>query len=73
MSTVGDTMSTPGEYQEYTRGLPCSVWGYHEYSWGCSVHWGDIISTLGNTKMHVGVIMSTRRGVQCTGEILRVH
>ena len=30
MSTVGDTMSTPGDVQ--------CTWGYHEYTRGCSVH-----------------------------------
>ena len=29
----GDTMSTPGAYQD-----ECG--GYHEYTGGCSVHWG---------------------------------
>ena len=74
-STLGDTMSTPGVYHD-----ECG--GYHEYTGGCSVHQGDIMSTLwcsvhrgvimstlGDTKMHVGVIMSTPGGVQYTGGI----
>ena len=32
MSTVGDTMSSPGDIMSTV---------------GCSVHWGDIIRTLG--------------------------
>ena len=42
-----------------------SVEGYHDYTGGCSLHRGDIMnapgmfSTLGDTKMHAGVIMST--------------
>ena len=68
MSTVrdvqytGDTMSTPGVYHG-----ECG--GYHEYSGGCSVHWGIIMSTLGDTKMHVEVIISTPEGIQYTGGI----
>ena len=37
--SVGDIMSTLGGVQ-YTR-------GYHEYTGGCSVHRGVIMSTLG--------------------------
>ena len=29
-------------------------WGYHEYIRGCSVHWGDTMSTSGDIMMHVG-------------------
>ena len=32
-STLGDTMSTLGDSM-------MSVGGYHEYTGGCSVHWG---------------------------------
>ena len=27
--------------------------GYHEYTGGCSVHWGDIMSTSGDVQ-HIG-------------------
>ena len=39
MSTLGDTMSTPGGVQ-FTM-------GYHEYTGEYSVHWGDTMSTPG--------------------------
>ena len=39
MMSVGDIMSTLGGVQ-YTG-------GYHEYTRGCSVHWGIIMSTPG--------------------------
>ena len=48
-STLGDYMSTVGQYHEYTR--------------GCSVHQGDIMSMAGAT-------MSTPGGVQYTGDIM---
>ena len=42
------------------------MWGSLEYRGGCSVPWGDIMSTAGVTlstvediMMHVGVILST--------------
>ena len=41
MSTLGDTMSTSG--------------GYHEYTRGCSVHWGDIMSTSGDIQYIRGI------------------
>ena len=28
--------------------------GYHEHTAGCSVHWGDIMSTSGNIMINVG-------------------
>ena len=32
--------------------------GYHEYVGGCSVHWGDIMSTSGDVRyIHRGDIM----------------
>ena len=46
LSTVEDTMSTPGDvqytggYHEYTRAYQDECGGYHEYSDGCSVHRG---------------------------------
>ena len=60
-----------------------SVGGYHEYTGGCSVHWVDIMSTLGSVqyiggyheytegipRCMWGVIMSTPGGVQYTGGI----
>ena len=53
-------MSTPGV-------IMSTVEGYHEYNGGCSVHRGDIMSTLGLTMMSVGDIMSTLGDVQYTG------
>ena len=55
-------MSTPGDYHEYTGGIPeDACGGYHEYTggvqytgripsvhWGCSVHRRDTMSTLGH-------------------------
>ena len=38
MSTSGDIMSTSGIY--------------HEYISGCSIHRGDIMSTLGDVPIH---------------------
>ena len=49
--SVGDIMSTLGDVQ-YSRVYHDECRGYHEYTGGCSVHQED-------TKMHVGVIMST--------------
>ena len=31
-----------------------TVGGYHEYTGGCSVHWGDIMSTLVDIVINVG-------------------
>ena len=58
-----------------------NVGGYLEYRGGCSVPWGDIMSTVGgyleyrggcsvpwgDIMMHVGDIMSTVEGVQYRG------
>ena len=44
-------MSTLGDIQ-YTG-------GHHEYTGLTMMSVGDIMSTLGDTKMHVGVIIST--------------
>ena len=41
------------------------VGGYHEYIGGCSVHWGDTMSTLGD-------IMSTSGDVQYIGVFNRI-
>ena len=72
MSTLG-VFSTPESYHEYTGGYQDACGGYHEYTGGVQytrglswVHWWD-------TKMHVGVIMSTLGGVQYTGRIPWVH
>ena len=57
------------------------MWGYLEYRGGCSVPWGDIMSTVGgyleyrggcsvpwgDIMMHVRDIMSTVEGVQYRG------
>ena len=69
-----------GGYLEY-RGVFSTVGGYHDkcgwissVPWGCSVLWGDImstveviLSTVGDIMMHVGDIMSTVEGVQYHG------
>ena len=66
MSTVGDTISTPGGYHEYSKRIP----------W---VHWrvlstlGDIMSTLGTYHDECGGIISTAGGVQYTGGLSWVH
>ena len=49
MMSVRDIMSTLGAF---------STPGYHEYTGGVQ-YTGLIMSTLGDTKMHVGFIMST--------------
>ena len=54
MSTVGDTMINVG--------------GYLEYREGCSVPWGDMMSTVGVFST-MGDIMSTVEGVQYRGGI----
>ena len=33
-------MSTAGRYYVYTEGYHDKCGGYHEYTRGCSVHWG---------------------------------
>ena len=59
MSTVGDTMSTPEGYHEYS-GICHEYNGrYHEYTGGCSVLRGNIMSTLGTYHDDCGDIMST--------------
>ena len=40
MSTLGDTMSTLGDTMSTLGDTMMSVRGYHEYTGGCSVHWG---------------------------------
>ena len=44
---IRDTMSTLGGYHEYIGGYHKYIGGYHKYIKGYSVHWGDIMSTLG--------------------------
>ena len=39
-----------------------TVGGYLEYRGGCSVSWGDILSTVGDILSTVGDIMSTTGG-----------
>ena len=39
-------MSTLGDVQ-YIGDIMIHVGGYHEYIGGCSVHWGDTMSTSG--------------------------
>ena len=55
VSTLGDTVSTSGEY--------------HEYVGGCSVYREDTMSTSGDTLSTSGDIMSTSGDVQYIGEI----
>ena len=44
------------------------VEGYHEYIRGCSVHWGDTMSTSGGYHEYIGRdIMSTLGNVQYIG------
>ena len=57
MSILGDTMSTPGGYQD-------ACGGYLEYTGQWSVHWRDTMSTPGD-------IMSTPGGVQYTRGLIR--
>ena len=45
MSTLGDIMSTWGGVGG--RGHHDECGGYDEYIGGCSVHWGDTMSTSG--------------------------
>ena len=78
MSTVEDTMSTPGGVQ-YTGAYHDECGGYHEYiggvqytgdimsTLGCSVHQEIIMSTLGDIKIHVGGYHEYTGGVQYTG------
>ena len=63
MMSVGDIMSTLGAYHD-----ECG--GYHEYTRGCSVHWGDTMSTPGFTMMSVGDIMSTLGVFSTLGDIM---
>ena len=42
-----------GEYSVY-RGYHKYCGGYHEYNGGCSVHWEDIMNTLGNIMINMG-------------------
>ena len=46
-------LSTQRGYYEYTGGYHENTGGYPEYTGGCSVHGGDIMSTLGLTMMSV--------------------
>ena len=74
-STLGDTMHTLGVYHDECGGYhECG--GYYEYSGVFSTLGAYHIYILGDTKMLVGVIMSTLRdtmstprGVQYTGGI----
>ena len=34
--------------------------GYHEYIWGCSVHWGDTMSTSGDIMSTSGMFSTWR-------------
>ena len=46
MSASGDIMSTSGDIMSTSVGYHENIGGYHEYIGGCSLHLGDIISTL---------------------------
>ena len=41
-----------------------------QYIRGCSVHWGDTMSTSGDIMSTLGDIMSTSGDVQYTGDIM---
>ena len=58
-STLGDTFST--------------VEGYLQYCGGCSVQWGDNISTVGDNISTVGDSFSTVEGIQYIGRKTSVH
>ena len=70
-STLEISLSTPGGVQ-YTG-------GYHWVHRGCSVHWGiswvhpGVFSTVGDTMMSMGDIMSTPRDVQYTGVSIQIQ
>ena len=56
---------------QYIRGIPSVHGGYHEYIGGCSVHWGDTISTSGDIISTSGDIMSTSGDIISTsGDIM---
>ena len=46
-------MSTSGDVQ-CIRGYHDTCGGYHEYIGGCSVHWGDTMSTSGGYHEYMG-------------------
>ena len=48
-------MSTLGDVQ-YIGGYHDKCRGYHEYIRGCSVHWGDTMSTSGGYHEYIGGI-----------------
>ena len=48
-------MSTSGSVQ-YIGGYHGACGGYHEYIRGCSVHWGDTMSTSGRYHEYIGGI-----------------
>ena len=52
MSTVGGYHEYRGGYLEY-RGVFSTV-GISSVPWGCSVLWGDIMSTVGGIQYHGG-------------------
>ena len=47
-------------------GIASVLWGYLQYCGGCSVQWGDNISTVGDS-------FSTVEGIQYIGGITSVH
>ena len=65
--------STLWGYHEYTRGLPWWMWEISWVHWGMFSTLGDTMSKLGDTKMHVGVIMRTLGSVQYAKGIPWVH
>ena len=50
-----------------------SVREYHEYSRGCSIHWGDTMSTLEDTKMSVGGYHEYTGDVLYTGVSIQIQ
>ena len=48
--------STSGGIQYIGDTMSSACGGYHEYNWGCSVHWGDTMSTSGGYHEYIGGI-----------------
>ena len=63
--------STLGHIIEYTGGIQYTK-GYHEYTRGCSVQWGDTMSIAGGYHDECGDIMSILWDVQYTGVSIQI-
>ena len=63
--------STPGGYHDYTRAYNDECGGYHhEYSRGCSVHRGNIMSTPGLFSVPGEYHKYTERIRRCMWEVI---